>query len=191
MDIRAAEASELDALVDTLVLAFSADPPARYGWPTADAYMRVFRRLVTVMGGGAVEHGTADVAGGREGVALWLPPGTAPDVEPLKGLMLESLPPEKLAEVGEVMTQVSEFHPREPHWYLTFLGVDPARQGQGVGSALLKHALRRSDADGRPAYLEASSPNNVRLYERHGFELLAVVRSGDFPPLHPMLRAAR
>jgi GNAT superfamily N-acetyltransferase len=54
-------------------------------------------------------------------------------------------------------------HPKEPHWYLAFVGCDPTCQGQGLGSALIKEGLRRCDADGLPAYLESSSPRNIPL----------------------------
>jgi L-amino acid N-acyltransferase YncA len=36
---------------------------------------------------------------------------------------------------------------------------------------LLGENLRLIDAAGMPAYLEASNPANVALYERHGFEV--------------------
>ena len=35
----------------------------------------------------------------------------------------------------------------EPHWYLMILGVDPPRQGQGVGGALMQPILSRADAE--------------------------------------------
>ena len=47
-------------------------------------------------------------------------------------------------------------HPRVPHWYLPVLGTAPEYQGRGVGSALLRALLARSDAEGLPAYLESS-----------------------------------
>jgi ribosomal protein S18 acetylase RimI-like enzyme len=61
-------------------------------------------------------------------------------------------------------------HPREqPHWYLAFIGVDPARQGYGVGAALLRSRLRRCDEDALTAYLESSKLENVPLYQHFGF----------------------
>eukprot|EP01041_Mallomonas_annulata_P030478 gene30478-52615_t len=63
---------------------------------------------------------------------------------------------------------MGQFHPEEPHWYLSMIGVDPSHHGQGLGSALLKAGLQRCDADGLPAYLESSNPKNVPLYERFG-----------------------
>lgn len=71
------------------------------------------------------------------------------------------------------------------------IGADPSRQGQGLGSALLKEGLKRCDADGVIAYLESSNPKNIPLYERYGFEVIGVIQPGDFPPFYPMLRPAR
>lgn len=71
------------------------------------------------------------------------------------------------------------------------IGVDPAKQGNGYGSALLKHAVERCDGEGKPAYLESSSPRSIPLYQRHGFELLGTIQVGSSPPLFPMLREPR
>lgn len=62
-------------------------------------------------------------------------------------------------------------HPRGPHHYLYFLGVEPAFQGRGLGSALLRHLGALADAERQPCYLETDSPDNVRLYERHGYRV--------------------
>ena len=83
------------------------------------------------------------------------------------------------------------YHPREPHWYLPFIGVDPSQQGKGYGSALMKHTLDACDRDHAAAYLESSNPKNVPLYERHGFELLGTIQAGTSPPIFPMLRKPR
>ncbi|MEU4635403.1 GNAT family N-acetyltransferase [Micromonospora chalcea] len=49
-------------------------------------------------------------------------------------------------------------HPRLPHAYLAYIGVKPAVQSRGVGSALLAHVHQALDAENLPAYLEASNP---------------------------------
>jgi ribosomal protein S18 acetylase RimI-like enzyme len=81
-------------------------------------------------------------------------------------------------------------HPRKPpHWYLAVMGVDPQWQGRGIGSKLMRPALETLDAEGMPAYLEASTPRSRALYERHGFAV-----TGEFnlpsggPPLWQMWR---
>ena len=61
-------------------------------------------------------------------------------------------------------------HPHEaPHYYLSLLGTDPRHLGHGYGLALLADNLRRIDEEAMPAYLEASNPANLPLYERYGF----------------------
>jgi ribosomal protein S18 acetylase RimI-like enzyme len=50
-------------------------------------------------------------------------------------------------EIFAFMEQMDRSHPSEPHWYLPMIGVDPGKQGNGYGSALLKHALERCDGE--------------------------------------------
>jgi ribosomal protein S18 acetylase RimI-like enzyme len=90
-----------------------------------------------------------------------------------------------------VFEQMAAFHPKEPHWYLPLIGTDPAKQGNGHGSALLLHALAICDREKLPAYLEASSPRNIPLYRRHGFESLGSIQVGNSPVITPMLRQPR
>ena len=82
-------------------------------------------------------------------------------------------------------------HPLEPHWHLPLIGVDPAHQGKGIGSALLSHILDVCDAQNVSAYLEATSPQNVPLYERHGFEAVGSIQVADSPQIIPMLHKPR
>ena len=71
-------------------------------------------------------------------------------------------------------------HPSdEPHYYLSLLGTRPERRGEGLGVALLADNLRRTDAEGMPAFLESSNPaNNVR-YERLGFRQVGEFTTPD------------
>ena len=102
-----------------------------------------------------------------------------------------SVPPQRLAAMHGIMEQMGKAHPEEPHWYLPLIGVDPAVQNQGFGSALLVHALAEVDRERLPAYLESTNPANVSLYERHGFEVLGTIQVADAPPVFPMLRRPR
>jgi ribosomal protein S18 acetylase RimI-like enzyme len=74
---------------------------------------------------------------------------------------------------------------------LLLLGVDPAFQRQGYGSALLADMLDRCDREHAAAYLESTNPRNIPLYQRHGFRLLGTVQVGSAPPLFPMSREVR
>jgi ribosomal protein S18 acetylase RimI-like enzyme len=64
-------------------------------------------------------------------------------------------------------------------------------QGRGYGSALLRHVVEGCDRQQILAYLEATSPRNMRLYARHGFEVLGTIQVGTLPPLYPMVRTPR
>jgi GNAT superfamily N-acetyltransferase len=190
VEIHVAGDDEREALLDTLTLAFSADPPTRFIWRAPAAFLSAYRCLAMAMGGRAFEQGTAFVSDDFSVAALWLPPGIEIDSEALGALLSETVPAEIQGEMGQVTPEFGSFHPKAPHWYLPWLGVDPARQGRGLGSLMLKHTLRRVDETGLPAYLESSNPKNIPLYERFGFETLGVIRGGDFPPITPMLRPA-
>lgn len=94
----------------------------------------------------------------------------------------------KEAIIGAVIEEMGRFHPEEPHWYLPFIGVEPAQQGNGLGAKLLQASLKTCDGAQQPAYLESTNPRNRPLYERHGFEAIGEIRVGDCPPIVPMLR---
>ena len=63
------------------------------------------------------------------------------------------------------------------------------RQGQGLGSALMRPILTLCDRDRLGAYLESSSDRSQALYERHGFEVVEVFdMPGGGPPIRRMWR---
>jgi ribosomal protein S18 acetylase RimI-like enzyme len=174
--------------VATITMAFSDDPLTRWFLPDPHQYLTFWPRFVRAMAGAAFTHGTSDSIDDCGGVALWLGPGVASDDEAMGAIAAEAVPKSDQAEVFGFMEQMGEFHPTEPHWYLPLIGVDVTRRSKGHGSALLRHALERCDRDRLPAYLEASSPRNKALYERHGFEVLGEIQAGSSPTMWPMLR---
>jgi ribosomal protein S18 acetylase RimI-like enzyme len=82
-------------------------------------------------------------------------------------------------------------HPHDPHLYLWFAGVHVSRQGQGLGGRLLTSRLARADEEVVPAYLEATSPRNRALYERHGFEVVGELSVDGSPTMWQMWRDPR
>ena len=75
---------------------------------------------------------------------------------------MESIASPGAQDAGPAMfEQMATYHPKEPHWYLPLIGVDPAHQSKGHGDALMRCALERCDRDKVPAYLEFTNPRNI------------------------------
>jgi GNAT superfamily N-acetyltransferase len=194
--VRKATPGDERAVTEVLRRAFDDDPVInwflRQDADRAEAFRRFFQVSVGRMAMPHDEVHTTTPA--TRGAALWFPPGTwqlgDDDVEALLP-DLERCFGGKLERSLEGMATITAHHPQEPHWYLLFLGVDPTLHNRGIGSTLLSSMLRRCDARGLPAYLEASSPRNVPLYERHGFVVTETLTLPDGPPLWPMWREPR
>ncbi|MBW8487531.1 GNAT family N-acetyltransferase [Actinomadura parmotrematis] len=196
--VGAARAEDVPELAGVLARAFHDDPV--WAWILPDEGTRG-RRLAAVFAilleHVHLPHGATEAAGrggGAEACALWDPPGAwkvpfgtqfRHAVPLLRGLGTRL--PAALRALGAIEAE----HPAEPHWFLALLGTDPPAQGHGLGGALLRSRLERCDADGTPAYLESSKPDNVPYYERFGFRVtreLPLPGKGA-PPVWLMWRA--
>jgi ribosomal protein S18 acetylase RimI-like enzyme len=186
--IKTVTATEEEAAINVVVLAFSADPAARWLYPDSHQYRVNFPNFVRAFGGEAFEQGSAYSIDGCSGVALWLPPDVHPNEEAIAELIQRTVCNQRQEEIFALLEQMGGYHPSEPHWYLPLIGVDPGLHGKGYGSRLMVHALSRCDRDKKLAYLESSNPKNISFYERHGFELLGTIQVGGSPPMFPMLR---
>ena len=191
LDVHSATERDRHTVIGVITLAFATDPMARWAFPDPATYLAVMPHVAAAFGGNGFPHGAAHLIDGGMGAAMWLPPGVAPDDERLVALTNENVPKDRLADMMQIFEQMDRFHPPDPCWYLPLIGVDPAHQGRGCGSALLRYALARCDRDGMPAYLESSNPRNVSLYLRHGFEMIGNIQVGSSPTLVPMLRRSR
>jgi ribosomal protein S18 acetylase RimI-like enzyme len=188
--VATATRAEMDHCVELIAIAFSGDPAARWLYKDTDTYHQNFPRIIRALGGAAFDCDTAHHIEGCA-AALWLPPGKQPDEAALMEVVEDTVPADERDAVFSVFEQMGTAHPEEPHWYLPLIGTDPARQGQGFGSALLDHALSICDDQGTIAYLEATNPRNATLYRRYGFEDIGTIQAGTSPPLMPMVRKPR
>jgi GNAT superfamily N-acetyltransferase len=188
IDVRSANHHEQNAAIDVITLAFSSDPMARWALPDPATYLSVMPEIARAFGGNGFAHGTVHLVDGGLAAAMWLPPNVEPDSDRLASITEEHVPNDRLDDMMDVFEKMDAYHPKEPCWYLPLIGVDPACQGRGYGSALLRHALDRCDRDGIIAYLESSNPRNISLYLRHGFVALGQIQAGSSPTLVPMLR---
>src|ERR1700733_13959234 len=183
--------NERPTALDTLVLAFAADPVERWLYPQPDSYLGSFRRFLVAFGGRAFDEQTAWKIGQCSAVALWLPPGAEPDGDSLVATLTDTVARDQHDVVFAVLAQMEESHPTYPHWYLPWLGVDPAVQGRGLGTQVLRPGLAVVDQSHLPAYLETPNPRTIPFYERLGFEVTGRAQAGSCPPITGMLRQAR
>lgn len=191
VEIRTATPDEMPHAVAAIIAAFLVDPAARFAWPAARDYLKAMPSAVHEFAGACFEHGTAYLSADLCGTALWLPPGVQANGEALEKVFRATAKPEHLGDLLATFEKMDQSHPKEAHWYLPMIGVDPKAQGQGIGAQLMRHALVRCDQDRVPAYLETANPRNIPLYERFGFEVMQHFQVGAAPRMTPMLRRPR
>jgi len=178
--------SQMGAAAVVLSRAFQEDAGTAYMIPEMVARSRGLPFLFAPLIRYALAHGEAHTTENADAVALWLPPG---GTNPTNEGMGQAGIGEAAQELGDVVmgriinltTYLEIIHAHEmpgPHWRLSFLGVEPERQGQGVGGALIRPMLARIADAGVPAYLDTLEARTVPFYERQGFR---VVAEGDVP----------
>lgn len=192
---RRATRDDAAQLAKLFAATFASDPVmhwiARPGSQRQNGLERFFEWVLSVR---AIPFGEVWMVDDCSVCAAWLPP----DAPASPGGLLEQL---RLFPMfvqlcgvsrllrGQTMADAMEKnHPRERHYYLSFIAVAPQFQGMGLGSAIMEATLRRADASGVPAYLENSNPKNTRLYERCGFAARKNIAPKAAPPLVAMWR---
>ena len=186
--VRTADTDDEARVVDTIVLAFAADPIARWCWPDSHQYLTSMPGFTRAFGGAGFSRQSVYCTSDYAGAAMWLPPGVQSDEETMGQIVERTASVSVRGDLFTMLEQMARFHPEEPHWYLPLIGVDPAHQCKGCGAALMAHALERCDRDRSIAYLESTNPRNITLYQRHGFQAIGRIQVGSSPPLIPMLR---
>ncbi len=183
-----ADGNDISKVTLTLVEAFRSDPMARWFFPVDDLYDEAFSRFVRAFAGPSFINHSAHFLPSFSGAAAWFAPGVHGDEEAVINVLEGNVPSDRLPDAFEIFGQMNAFHPTRPHWYLPLIGVVPAMQCHGLGSALLRHVLDECDRTTTIAYLESSNAANLPLYRRHGFHQLGEIQAGSSPVLYPMLR---
>jgi ribosomal protein S18 acetylase RimI-like enzyme len=171
--IRPAREDEIPAVGALVALSFDDLAANHYLVPSEDDRLKVMGDFFTLYTEHAFHYGRVDViddGDGLEGAAVWFdrtgdlaePPDYQNRLAALAGPYLDRF--EALDELFD------KNHPTDPHWHLAFLAVHPDHQEKGLGSALMHRTHDELDSAGVPEYLEATNPNNIRLYRRHGYE---------------------
>jgi ribosomal protein S18 acetylase RimI-like enzyme len=162
--------------------AFAEDPLWYALWPDATHRQQSLTRMLgaltrTTLAAG----GFARATGNGSAVALWTQPGVKLDAWaqirarlalPRSVMRLPRSEMRALLAVLDRMEKRRKALVPEPHWYLQCIGVDPTRQGAGLGAALVREGLALADRDGATAYLETETDFNVAFYTHLGFSVL-------------------
>jgi ribosomal protein S18 acetylase RimI-like enzyme len=192
--VRHAGAAERSALAAVLARAFYDDPVMSWFFPDPARRARHNQRFFSMRLRQLLPHGETYTVDGELGAALW----AVPDrwrLGPLESIRMAFALAPALGRRGLLISRgvetIEHAHPRTPHYYLAVLGTEPAAQGRGIGSALIRPMLESCDRDEVPAYLESSKERNIDFYARHGFRLTGEVRLPDGPPVWSMWRDPR
>jgi ribosomal protein S18 acetylase RimI-like enzyme len=192
--IRKAATGEEPALSAALARAFFGDPVFRWALPDDERRSRQLPPFFSLFVETLFRYHEIYTDEDLSSAALWVPPEEKPtpeDAEQEFGERMEEIAGVDIERLFQVSKVIEEHHPPGSYYFLQFMGVDPERQGQGIGSALLRLVLERSDRQQQWAYLDATSERNKQLYERHGFEAEAEYGPEGGPPLWPMWREPR
>lgn len=193
MQIRPATEDDHEAVAECLALAFVEDPAWSHLLPDDSARGEQLLAFFTLEIESLVPaYRQAWIVEDGSGAAIWGRPGEwrVPLAQELRHTRrMAKIFGRRLPLAIWTLLRLERHHPRAPHWYLHYLGVEPRRQGQGLGGALLAPMLELCDRESTPAYLESSTERNRALYERNGFRL-----TGTFgmpvggPPVREMWR---
>lgn len=169
-----ATADDADPLGAVLGRAFADDPIWRWIYPQTDRSRRLARAFRALVGATHARGATVLTDEARRAAAIWQRSdarslGLAGNLRMGRAMFASGA---RMRRGQAVLRAVERRHPSAPHWYLAVLGTDPAHQGQGLGSALLRHVLDDPANAGEAAYLETETEANVAYYHRHGFTVI-------------------
>jgi GNAT superfamily N-acetyltransferase len=80
-------------------------------------------------------------------------------------------PPAAALRVKQWVDAWARHDPRDDHWHVWLLTVEPHVQGLGVGTKLMIEHCARMDEAGDVSYLETDKAINVRFYQKFGYRI--------------------
>jgi GNAT superfamily N-acetyltransferase len=174
-----------------LTRAFMDDPIYSFLFPDPIRRARYTSRMWNALVHTALVCGKVYTTPSFDGVACWIAPGNADltFVQALRTgfalpLAVGRFPPkarkQMLRGIGVFERERRRLNPKA-YWYLQALGVEPARQGRGVGAGLLAPILSIASEQGLPCYLETETEGNVTFYGKQGFRVLSTLEFPDSP----------
>jgi len=114
------------------------------------------------------EAGAGGPSGALIGFEPFRPP--APSASLAQALLLLRQGLRAALRWGAVQAELASIRPDDPHWTLAMVGVDPDRQGAGIGAGLVARWVDGIAAVPAPAWVETDRLELVPFYQRFGFE---------------------
>lgn len=182
--VRPATPADLSAAARVLAAAFDDYPWTRWTLPE-EGYAERLEEIQHLYLSHALEQGIVMVDSQVRAVAAFLPPAASAPAEQTQQRVAE-LHGSRLAALLELALPAAS----EGCWTLETVGVDPAYQGIGLGTAVVAEGLATIDRSRAPVALETSDDKNLRLYQRLGFATSATTRIPDGLIVYSMNRAA-
>jgi len=187
--------NDIPAAAHTLAEAFHDDPIKCFlvgveEVPVATSlpFFRAFLKM-------QIPHGLTFATPGFESVSVWAPPDhwKVPVTQIAKNMpTFLRLYKTRILQNLLVLNDMERKHPKEPHYYLEFVGTTPAAQGTGMGTRVIGPMCERADTEGVGMYLESSKESNVPFYSRFGFEVRETLKHrNDGPTMWLMWRKPR
>jgi ribosomal protein S18 acetylase RimI-like enzyme len=192
-EIRRMTLDDCPAIARVQARAFFDDPLQAWALPDDTTRLAILERVFELLSRHAsVPAGASYTDATRSCAAFWVPPGGfvlsregAAAMVPI----LEILGDDANARFRAAEDTMRARRPADVHFYLLGLGVDPSRQHERLGSAVMQPVLQFCDTDRLPAYLETTKNRNVGFYEQHGFTVVDETRLPlDGPPMWFMWR---
>jgi len=94
---------------------------------------------------------------------------------------------DRLMSFSAEVDKLHKKHAAFPHYYLFFIGIDPAYRNKRVASRLIMPMLGWLDKKKLPCYLNTQNEKNIGLYEHYGFRVLEQLTLPDSGIVHTAL----
>jgi ribosomal protein S18 acetylase RimI-like enzyme len=167
------------AAASTLAEAFATDPLLEILAPDPVRRAKLGHPMMAVLLAYGLRYGRVWGNDDASAVAIWLHPESGPMtmLRMLRAGMWRApfiLGLDGMGRMSKAMSATEGFHKQVegPHWYLMTVGTRTARQGQGLGSALVEMGMSYADDAGVPCYLETGTDSNIAFYRKRGFEII-------------------
>jgi GNAT superfamily N-acetyltransferase len=184
LEVTQATPDRVDALAPVFGRAFVDEPMTQWSLSdrgnAADRLTHAFAYFLEPV----LSLGLVWEVGAGNGAAVWIPPKHFDDwdVHPWSQPRITALTGDDGRRYTRFWDWVDSHNPVEPLWQLDSIAVDPAAQGQGLGTVLVATGLALAQTDGVGAFLSTGTARNVNIYARSGFRLVEEADAPDGGP---------